>query len=88
MHSSIQPCWFIFTSEMYWPLTYLTPLPHMPALFMTTLILTAGHKMVPHSHVFITFKHILNKQENKSCKENILKPAVFLLLFHSYQHGL
>ena len=37
-------------------------------------------------HDFQTYT--FNKQENKSCKTIILKPAAFLLQFHSFQHGL
>ena len=38
--------------------TYLILLPHMPVMFMVSLIETAGHKMAAFDgRVFVTFKH-------------------------------
>ena len=44
----------------------LVLLPHIPAVFMTSLIQTAGHKMAAFSHVFMTFKHqfLTNRTRN------------------------
>ena len=46
-------------------MTYLILLPHIPSLFMTTLIVTAGLRMTTHCGPFAIFKRRLQKNRTR-----------------------
>ena len=69
-----QPCWFALhqgKAEKDWLVTYLIPLPRMPAMFMTSVILKMA--ATGHGCVFATsfFNVDFNKQDEKSSEKPI-----------------
>ena len=51
-------------------MTYLILLPHMQALFLTSLVQTGGHKMVALSIVFLQLQiGVFSKQDEKSSEK-------------------
>ena len=62
------PCWFALCqrgAENDWPVTYLTVLPHIPVLFMTSLIDTIDTKCQKSHAVTVIFSRHCPTEDNK-----------------------